>query len=489
MLPLVLLVGAHLGLLLVFDLSARLLPSLSLLGLGFAALVWVSCRHGHRPPSAACILLVAGVLRALLLPLPSTLSDDLLRYVWDGRVTTAGFNPYEVAPEDETLASLRDDLWEQMPHKEVPTVYPPLALGLFSIAAWLPTPLLALKILLSLADLLTCFLLLKLAGRWRLPRVHTVWYAWNPLVVLEVAGMGHVDAVGVAFVAATLLALSRSGPGERGQQERRGGQRALAATAAAGAAAAAGALAKLAPLAAMPYWALRSRRPVVFTAVAGGLLLVVGLPVLISLGGAPPGLVTYGVEWEFNGPLYEPLWRALDLLRADVGAKALLDAYKEATEEWTRWNWIFPYLYPQFLAKLLLAAGAVLVVGRSVLDGLRRAPDARPGLGDLGPGGGPGVDLVTGTGRLLGTLLLLSATFYPWYLLWVLPWAALARHPAWRVLSGTILLSYVPQFTNLELFPWLFLLIWLPFWGVLILGPGWVRPEPAAEEAAERASA
>ncbi|MGA0420868.1 MAG: hypothetical protein ACO3P9_12695, partial [Phycisphaerales bacterium] len=35
-------------------------------------------------------------------------------------------------------------------------------------------------------------------------------------------------------------------------------------------------------------------------------------PVAISAGGVPPGLVTYGISWEFNGPLYEPLWRALE---------------------------------------------------------------------------------------------------------------------------------------------------------------------------------
>lgn len=456
------LAGVHLGLLAVFDLSSRLLPSLVLLASGFIALGWAVRRFSGDPPKAAGVLLVALALRAMLLPLPPSLSDDLLRYVWDGRVATAGFDPYTVAPEDEELAPLRDERWHRMPHKEVPTVYPPVALGLFSIAAWLPAPLLAIKVLLTLADLATCLLLLRLAERWRIPPHRTLWYAWNPLVTLEVAGMGHVDALGVMMVAAVLLALTpRTFALRKWDPERPPlpASRALGASAAI----AGGVLTKLAPLAALPFWAFSSRRPWLVLAATGGLLAVVGLPVLWAIGGLPPGLVTYGVQWEFNGPLYEPLWRTLDALGADGLAKRLLDAYKTATEQWTEWNWIFPYLYPQFLAKLLLAAGALGVVVRSVLDARR------------------GVPLLAGTGRLFGTLLLLSATFYPWYLLWVLPWAALGRHPAWLTLSGTVLLSYIPQHTGVGLFPWIFLLVWLPFGLVLILGRGWpAKPREAA---------
>lgn len=451
------LAGVHLGLLAVFDLSSRLLPSLVLLALGFVALGWSVRRLACDPPTATGVLVVALALRAILLPLPPTLSDDLLRYVWDGRVATAGHNPYLLAPEDEELASLRDERWRRMPHKEVPTVYPPVALGLFSIAALLPAPLLAIKVLLTLADLVTCLLLLRLAERWRLAPRRTLWYAWNPLVTLEVAGMGHVDALGATLVAAALLALTPRAPDP--DRPVLPARRALAASAAL----AGGVLTKLAPLAALPFWALSSRRPWLVLAATGVLLAAVGLPVLGAIGGLPPGLVTYGVQWEFNGPLYEPLWRTLDALDADGIAKRLIDVYKTATEQWTQWNWIFPYLYPQFLAKLLLAAGALGVIVRSMRDARR------------------GVSLLAGTGRLFGALLLLSATFYPWYLLWVLPWAALDRHPAWLTLSGTILLSYIPQHLGVELFPWIFLLIWLPFGCALILGRGWsTKPRETA---------
>jgi hypothetical protein len=76
---------------------------------------------------------------------------------------------------------------------------------------------------------------------------------------------------------------------------------------------------------------------------------------------------------------------------------------------------------------------------------------------------------VAGTGRLLGRLLLLSATVYPWYLLWVLPWAALRRDAAWLALSGLILLSYIPQHMGVPLMPWVYLAIWGPFFALLMI--------------------
>ncbi len=135
-----------------------------LLASGFAALAWAVHVLGRGgAPRAAGLLLVAALLRLTLLPLPPTLSDDLLRYVWDGRVVAAGQNPYRWAPEAPELSSLRDEHWRRMPHKAVPTVYPPVALGAFSITARTPWPLVTLKAMLAVADLLTCWLLVWLA--------------------------------------------------------------------------------------------------------------------------------------------------------------------------------------------------------------------------------------------------------------------------------------------------------------------------------------
>jgi hypothetical protein len=208
-------------------------------------------------------------------------------------------------------------------------------------------------------------------------------------------------------------------------------------------------------------WARQSGRPVRFLAGAGILIAAALAPVVLSTGGIPPGLRAYGISWEFNGPIFEPLWRLLDQADAAPRLARGLEALERRTEIWYAWDWIYPYLYPQLLAKLLLAAGMAVVVLRSLKES----------------------DPLAGAGRLFGKLLLLSATVYPWYLLWVLPWAALAKHRAWLALSAIILLSYL-VLANVPVWPWLYLGIWMPFGVLLFFSPS---PGEGVGEAGEGA--
>ena len=421
--------AAHVGLLLVFDLAHHPVLTLALLGSAFLGLVFAARRLASvetMPSPGAVILLGASLLRLLLLPLPPTLSDDALRYLWDGKVARAGLNPYALPPAASELVPLRDAIWRRLPHQDVPTVYPPLAIAAFSIATLLPFPLLAWKILAAAADLGACALLLRLARCRGVPLGWTVWYAWNPLVVLEVAGMGHVDALGVAAVVGAVLYIRSPGRGPLF--------------------AAAGVLAKLAPAALLPLWARHALRPGLFLGATVGLVAAAFLPVATATGGIPPGLIRYGVSWEFNGPLYEPLWRLLDGAGAAPFLHRALGRVEDLTGIYYALDGLYPYLYPQLIAKAILGVGMLAAVAVS----LRAA------------------DPVSGTGRLLGRLLLLSATVYPWYLLWVLPFAALERRRSWLVLAALIPLSYLPKIAGVPLMPWVFLSIWLPF-GTLLL--------------------
>ena len=442
------LVAAHVGLLLVFDLAHHPVLTLALLASAFVGLVLAARRLESIAHPGAGLLLGACLLRLLLLPLPPTLSDDALRYLWDGKVARAGWNPYALPPAAPELIPLRDATWRRLPHRDVPTVYPPLAVTGFSIATLLPFPLLGWKILATAADLGACALLLRLARRRGLPPGRAAWYAWNPLVTLEVAGMGHVDALGVAAVVGAVLYLLPPLPGDGGAMGEggRGGEVGWGAALFA----AAGVLAKLAPLALLPLWARHSPRPLLFLGASLGLVAVAFLPVLAATGGIPPGLVRYGVSWEFNGPLYEPLWRLLDAAGAAPLLRSALGWVETLTGIHYGLDGLYPYLYPQLLAKAILGAGMLAAVAASL-----RATDVTAG-----------VDLISRTGTLLGRLLLLSATVYPWYLLWVLPWAALERRTSWLVLAALIPLSYLPKIAGVPLMPWVFLSIWIPF-GVL----------------------
>jgi hypothetical protein len=301
----------------------------------------------------------------------------------------------------------------------------------FSVASHLPRSTVALKLLLTLFDLMTCALLLRLARSERIPVHRVAWYAWNPLVCLEVAGMGHVDALGVSCMAAVALCLRHRPRWVAG-----------AALAAAG-----GVLAKLVPVVGLPAWARHSGRPLLFLSIAVGVSAMVLVPIAVLSGGVPAGLVTFGVSWEFNGPIYEPLWRLVDGLGIPSGMSHLLDQLKIRSGRHEFWNRFYPYNYPQLLAKLILGLAMLVALGRSVL---RRLP-------------------LAGMLWIFGGLLICSATVYPWYLLWVIPWAALAANRAWLLASATIVLSYIPQFTGVALFPWIYLAVWAP---PLIL---WIR--------------
>jgi len=519
------------------DLAHHLVLALALLGPAFAWLAWMARRLESSRTSArgmSCAILAgAFLLRLPLLPLPLTLSDDALRYLWDGRVAAAGYNPYALSPAAERLTLLRDERWRRLPHRQVQTVYPPLSIAAFSIAARLPNPILAWKAMAAAADLAGCALLLALARRLGLPVTRTVWYAWNPLVAIELSGMAHVDALGVAACLAAVLCLV---PARREPPD----TLPAPSWAAAGVLSAAGVLAKLAPIAAVPMWSRQSGHPFKMLAVVGGLLAAACLPVLAATGGVPPGLLTYAVSWEFDGPVFEPLWRLLDAAGAAPLLARLLDAAKRATGEYTLWNPLYHYLYPQFLAKALLGLAALGIIAASWVRtagagqagagragerqggegqagerqagmrqagegragegqagerqagegqaGMRQAGEGRAGEGPVGqspaeargareqPAGGwsrPALGPAAATGWLLGAILLLSATVYPWYVVWVLPWAALYRHTAWLALSGLILLSYLAQRGGVPLMPWLFAAIWVPFWVLLLGGRRW----------------
>jgi hypothetical protein len=180
----------------------------------YAAAVVFSWRGGLSRRVLIAVLAVAALLRLAALLAPPYLSDDINRYVWDGRVEAVGINPYRYVPADPHLAALRDQtIFPNINRRDyAPTIYPPVAEYVFFLGTRLGRSLTAMKATIVAIELLGVLLLLSLLRDLRLPRERILIYVWHPLPLWEFAGSGHVDAAVVTLVALALWARRREAP-------------------------------------------------------------------------------------------------------------------------------------------------------------------------------------------------------------------------------------------------------------------------------------
>lgn len=165
------------------------------------------------PPARAVwlVLLVAVALRVPVLLAPPFLSSDVYRYVWDGRVQTAGINPYRFVPGDPALARLRDDaVYPRINRADyAPTIYPPTAQIVYAAVGQIAQSVTLMKLAMVAFEALAVLCLLRLLTLAGLPAYRVLIYAWNPLAVWAFAGNGHVDAIAIGLLALTLLLRAR----------------------------------------------------------------------------------------------------------------------------------------------------------------------------------------------------------------------------------------------------------------------------------------
>lgn len=245
--------------------------------------VWLVLRAPHAPSTLMLVIALAALFRLAILFMPPYLSDDIYRYVWDGRVQAAGINPYRYIPADAALAHLRDEaIYPKINRRDyAPTIYPPIAQALYLLATRVSESVTWMKFVMVCGEALAIWCVLLLLNSFSLPPQRALLYAWHPLVCWEFAGSGHVDAAAIAFIALALLA-------------RRGGQQTLTGIALAGAA-----LVKLFPLVLLPalYRRWGWKTPVAFSVVIGGAYLpYLGAGVTGVLGFLPDYVVEEGLQ-------------------------------------------------------------------------------------------------------------------------------------------------------------------------------------------------
>jgi hypothetical protein len=162
------------------------------------------------------VLGFAVAFRVVTLRAEPFLSSDIYRYVWDGIVQHAGISPYRYVPGNPVLTFLRG------PHQEIfdninrrdyaVTIYPPAAQMVFWLATMVSPTVGAMKLVMFGFECVTAgalVALLRLMGR---RSTDVLVYAWCPLLVWEIGGAGHVDAVVFGFVTLAMLFRYREQP-------------------------------------------------------------------------------------------------------------------------------------------------------------------------------------------------------------------------------------------------------------------------------------
>jgi hypothetical protein len=274
---------------------------------GFA-LAGVLLWRGVLPPMAV-VIGVAILARGLMIDSNLVQSSDVYRYVFDGEAVLHGVNPYRHAPgevAENASANFRPSLetdkaqrvLDRVSYPDVPTIYPPFAQVMFAAGAGLtPWNWFGQRIVFVLCDIATIVLLIALLKRFRMPPAWVAIYAWNPLVLKEIANAAHVDSLATVCLIAALFAAARStdSPAIRWPMV-------------CGLALAGAILAKLYPVLLVPafvaYWIRQHggfRSTAAFITVLTGCIIIAYIPFLsVGVDTLTEGFRRYAGEWRRN---------------------------------------------------------------------------------------------------------------------------------------------------------------------------------------------
>jgi alpha-1,6-mannosyltransferase len=155
---------------------------------------------------AIALALFTRILLVFSMP---QLSDDVYRFVWDGRLLLNGMHPFEWLPS--TLAGqgfpvpgLDEDLFKKLNSPDYYTVYPPLSQSIFWLSCLffpddLELTVRVMKSVLVLFEAGSIWLITDILRRLSLKADRVLIYALNPLVVMEISGNLHVEGVMIFF--------------------------------------------------------------------------------------------------------------------------------------------------------------------------------------------------------------------------------------------------------------------------------------------------
>jgi hypothetical protein len=347
------------------------------------------------------ILIIGFAIRMILIPSTPFLSDDVYRYLWDGKVFFNGFNPFAFAPSSPFLEKLRDaTVYPYINFPEIPTVYPPLAQIVFGISYLIGYNPLIWKLILLIFEIILVLFLYKLILHFRMNTMRLAIYLLNPIVVIETYASGHLDVLAISFLIiaiyyfyknktwASLLAFILS------------------------------ILVKYMPiLMILPFL---KKRFLLKMSIIIGLLCVILMP--FTIGGTIPtaGIISYANRWEFNGFLYKTILYIFGLI--GIESHKWFSFINNGQIE------VF-YFTGAFYYKVI-ASVVILAIIIDQFKKLKMTENFK------------GINYLNSSFFVCATMLLLSPTLYPWYIIWLIPLLVLLPKWSWLIFTMLIQLSY-----------------------------------------------
>ncbi len=374
------------------------------------ALLWM---RGLHPRLHLVALAGALLFRVACVLTPPAMSDDVFRYVYEGRVVWS-MGPLFIfthapatALADGVPPELLDAAWLRINHPEIATIYPPLSQLVFVAAGG---RLILLKIMLVAAELGAWVIVSRARGREA-----ALLLAMQPLALFEIAREGHADSLSMIGLAFGVAAIS--------------GTRAYVGFAIA-------ALAKLNGFIAMLALARNTRRGLIWALV---LCVPIAIPYLAAGGAEHAALANYGGRW-----------------RSGDGAFVLFleGAHGMLGGDWVRF---FEVTITRHQVARALSASAFICFSAALL--WRPAPHER---------------VPERAAMLIFALLLFSPVLHPWYVLWLLPFLPFVRRPLGAaIVLFSVLAPLLHHGTWLELtegrwreLGWIRALVHVPVWSV-----------------------
>ena len=328
-------------------------------------------------------LITCALLLRLIIPILSVdetyLSDDVYRYVWEGKLVLHAYNPYIHSPDDFRNTGLADDsIYPFINHPWHVTIYPPLSQYLFALSSYMSgDSIIGFKILSFLFELFSLFLMFRLVRKFNLPDWTYLLYLFSPLVLIEFLFSNHLDIFGLPVVILILLNLKESKP-----------KPVLI-----GILAALGVVIKLYLLCFVPFLVFhfggKNKLYFVISFLLVGIFAY--LPFIASSGYHVFGsLVPYLSSWQYNGSIFL----------------------------------MFKQIFGQTPARYICYS--IFVLSYIPLFLLKPFKN----------------NIYLQMFSIFGLYLILTPSIFNWYMLWIIPFVILFRNYSFLILTGTIFLSY-----------------------------------------------